>query len=93
MHCSWSLYAGFIAACLIHYKALEVTVTSAVTRTVGALVGATFGYVCMLRPDLADKPVPLLVTPLTSCTLCSWYAVSQTELYRVIERHCVSAEG
>ncbi|KAK9803200.1 hypothetical protein WJX73_002709 [Symbiochloris irregularis] len=69
----WSLYAGFIAACLIHYKALEVTVASAITRTVGALVGATLGYVCLLRPDLADKPVPLLVVVATANFILGWY--------------------
>ena len=59
----WALYAGFIAACLIHYKPVEVTITSAITRTGGALLGATLGYIYMLRADLADKPVPLLVSP------------------------------
>lgn len=66
----WSLYAGFVAVTLIHYKALEVTVSSAITRAIGALLGATLGYIYLLRADLADEPVALVVRPVHNRTSC-----------------------
>lgn len=47
--------------CLIHYKAVEVTVSSAITRSAGAVLGASLGLVYLLRSDLTGQPVALMV--------------------------------